>query len=152
MPPSHETLLSAATCLCTDFAAKSATAAILTHFATGVPPTVIEYGHPSLAPFVGRAFNGREEVGRYFELLRRLLDFDGMRFSEYVVDTDSSKVCCKGHARFTWLATGQSWDETFAYTLDFVEEGDQNVKVRRYQVWADTGAAYLASRGELKDG
>ena len=41
---------------------------------------------------------------------------------------------------------GQSWDEEFAYILDF----DQSAKVTDYQVWADSGAAYLARRGELK--
>lgn len=162
MAPSREMLLSAAICLCTDFTSKSSTEAMLAHFTTRTPPTAIEHGHPSLAPFVGRTFDGREEVGRYFELLRRLLAFDNMWFNDFVVDTVRSKVSCQGHARFTWIATGQWWNETFTYMLDFVDEGAQmlvgggglglqDVKVLRYQVWADTGAAYLASRGELKD-
>ncbi|KAF8247522.1 hypothetical protein K440DRAFT_628761 [Wilcoxina mikolae CBS 423.85] len=159
MAPSRETLLSAALCLCTDFACPSTTTAILlTHFTTSVPPTAIEHGHPSLAPFIGRAFNGRDEVARYFDMLARLLTFENMRFCEYIVDVDTLKVTCKGCARFTWKKTNQSWDETFTYTLDFMEEGgpgdgerQREVKVRRYQVWADTGVAYLASRGELEE-
>jgi len=158
MAPSRETLLSAALCLCTDFACPSTTTAVLlAHFTTSVPPTAIEHGHPSLAPFIGRLFTGRDEVARYFDLLTELLTFGKMRFSEYIVDVDTLKVTCKGCARFTWKETGQSWDEVFTYTLDFMEEGfldegpggPREVKVRRYQVWADTGAAYLASRGEL---
>ena len=76
-----------------------------------------------------------------------------MSFSDYIIDTDTLKVSCKGKARFVWKSTQQGWDEVFTWTLDFMEEGGEGVKevkVRKYQVWADTGAAYLASRGELK--
>lgn len=40
---------------------------------------------------------------------------------------------------------GNEWNERFAYMLDFDDEG----KVTDYQVWADSGAAYLASKGQL---
>ncbi|OJA07790.1 hypothetical protein AZE42_14072 [Rhizopogon vesiculosus] len=68
-----------------------------------------------------------------------------MEFSEYIVDPEVQKVSVKGRAKFTWLSTEQSWDEIFTYVLDF----DDDFKVTNYQVWADTGAAYLASRGQL---
>ncbi len=55
------------------------------------------------------------------------------------------KVAVRGRARFTWTETGLSWDETFAYLLRF----DARAKLARYEVWADSGAAYLARRGEL---
>ena len=58
------------------------------------------------------------------------------------------KVSAKGKARFKWVegaGAGNWWDETFAYVLDFDEEG----KVTDYQVWSDSGAAYLASKGQL---
>lgn len=53
----------------------------------------------------------------------------------------------KGQAKFTWIETCQSWDETFTYSLDF----DDELKVTDYQVWADSGAAYLASIGRLDE-
>lgn len=68
----------------------------------------------------------------------------------WIVDVESGKVSVKGKARFTWTETGQSWDEVFVYVLgfDLGEEGDG--KVVRYEVWADSGAAYLARKGMLK--
>lgn len=56
-------------------------------------------------------------------------------------------VSVVGKARFVWKTTGNGWDETFTYRLRF----DQDAKVVVYEVWADSGAAYLASRGELGD-
>ena len=98
------------------------------------------------------------EIKRYFELLAELLSYESMSFNEYIVDTETCKVSCKGRARFLWKSTGQYWSEVFTYTLDFIEEGsgeggsnNPEVKLRKYQVWADAGAAYLASRGELTD-
>ena len=69
---------------------------------------------------------------------------------EWVVDPDARKVACKGKARFKWtegVGKGQGWDEKFAYVLDFDDEG----KVTDYQVWADSGAAYLARLGQLNN-
>lgn len=59
----------------------------------------------------------------------------------------NNKVSVKGRARFTWIETKQSWDETFTYALDF----DPELKVTDYQLWADSGAAYLARLGKLDD-
>lgn len=59
----------------------------------------------------------------------------------------SRKVSVKGRAKFTWIETSQSWDETFTYSLDF----DDELKVTDYQVWADSGAAYLARLGKLDE-
>lgn len=61
--------------------------------------------------------------------------------------TSTRKVSVKGQATFTWIETGQSWDETFTYSLDF----DHESKVTDYQVWADSGAAYLARIGKLNE-
>jgi len=47
----------------------------------------------------------------------------------------------RGRARFTWKSTGKAWDEIFVYRIQLDEEG----KVLVYEVWADSGAAYLAS-------
>jgi hypothetical protein len=154
-PPSRETLLCAAQSLCGDFSAGCPTAVLLSHFATTLPPTAIEHGHPDLAPFLGRSFLGRDEVARYFDMIASLLTFENMRFSDYVIDTDILSVSCKGQARFTWKETNQCWDEVFTYTLNFVEEGPRDahreVRVRKYQVWADTGALWLASQGKLEE-
>lgn len=67
---------------------------------------------------------------------------------KWVVDPVARKVACKGTARFRWTegsGDGQAWDEQFAYILDFDDES----KVTDYQVWADSGAAYLARLGQL---
>ena len=61
------------------------------------------------------------------------------------MDTETSRVALKGKGEFTWLGTQKSWEEVFTYTLDF----DDELKVVRYQVWADTGSAYLARVGQL---
>lgn len=132
-----------------------------------------EHGLPQLAPFLGRPFRGREGVLRYFRTLAECLSYEGMRFPAaasacddqaedegegvgdgkrdgdkgWIIDIAARKVSVKGQARFTWTATGESWDEVFAYVLTF-DDGEVP-KVKRYEVWADTGAAWLASRGEL---
>lgn len=45
------------------------------------------------------------------------------------------------------------WRVTLSEDLTGESEPDagQGLKVQEYRVWADTGAAFLASRGELKD-
>lgn len=83
---------------------------------------------------------------QYFELLATLLSYENMAFSHLFVDPEVSKVSVRGRATFTWLGTGQTWDEVFTYVLEFDEES----KVKTYEIWADSGAAYLASRGELR--
>ena len=138
-------LLCAAQSLCDDFASKKDVASLLSHFSRTVQPSAIEHGEPLLAPFLGRRFVGIGGIQSYFELLAQHLTYQNMRFSEYVVDVEERKVAVKGQAEFTWTASGDAWDETFAYVLDF----DEQAKVVRYQVWADSGAAYLARIGEL---
>lgn len=136
----YKALKSAAAALCTDFAEAKDPHTLLSHFSTHQAPIAIEYGLMCLAPFLGREFKGADEVKEYFQLLSDQLSFRNMAFDEYVVDTQQLKVSVKGTARFIWTTTGEAWDETFTYTLDFVEEGEDTLKVRRYQVWADSGA------------
>ncbi|KAH9940914.1 uncharacterized protein BXZ73DRAFT_75436 [Epithele typhae] len=117
--PTRAQLLKSAHDLCDAFAAGADPDTLLDHFSTTHAISAIEHGLEELAPFLGRDFTGR---------------------------TGSSL----GVARFTWTegaGAGQTWDECFAYMLDF----DQAAKVTNYQVWADSGAAYLARRGELKE-
>ncbi|KAF8076052.1 hypothetical protein FPV67DRAFT_1617573 [Lyophyllum atratum] len=147
MNPSRSELLSSAQQFCEDFANKKDITTLISHFSTTHQATAIEHGEPALAPFLGRPFVGLAEVQKYFETVASLLLYENMRFSEFVVDPVTRKVAMKGQARFTWMSTKESWDETFAYILDF----DGENKVAEYQVWADSGAAYLASKGKLNE-
>lgn len=151
MSPSRTQLLASAEALCTAFAQKAPLEDVLSHFSTTHLITAHEHGLPFLAPFIGRTFTGRtgpNSVEAYFKLLQQVLTFENMSFAEWTVDTEARKVCTKGTARFTWAegeGNGQAWNERFIYMLDFDQEG----KVTDYQVWADSGAAYLARKGEL---
>ena len=85
---------------------------------------------------------------------------------QWIVDTETMAISIRGSARFTWKSTGQGWDETFCYRIGMAEDlpeeqnGDGGIlgggekgklKVQEYIVWSDTGAAYLARTGKLKD-
>ncbi|KAH7890829.1 hypothetical protein F5I97DRAFT_1839123 [Phlebopus sp. FC_14] len=142
MTSAREQLLSAAKALCDDFSQQKSTETILSHFSS-TQCTALEYGLPALAPFLGRPFNGCDGVREYFSIIASILTYEDMHFSDYFVDIEVRKVSVKGRATFTWKSTGKSWEEVFAYVLDF----DAEDKVTKYQVWADTGAAYLASKG-----
>ena len=146
MSSDREALLHAAANFCNAFACQYALDAILDHFSTTSEPFAIEHGVPQLAPFVGRPFKGLHGIKEYFSLLGEHVSYKDMYFVGYIVDTEVSKVSARGTATFTWKATNQSWDEVFTYVLGF--DGDR--KVRSYEVWADTGAAYLASQRKLK--
>lgn len=138
----RQQLLSEAQRLCHDFASGKD---ILPHFSTSTRPVVIEYGNPFLTPFLGREFLGLEEIQRYFHILAQSVKYDNMEFVDYIIDVQERKVVVKGRAVFTWIDTEQSWDETFIYVLQF----DSVYKLARYEVWADSGAAYLARIGRL---
>lgn len=162
-------LLAAATSFCDAFASNAPLQVILSHFSTTHQVSVREHGLPFLAPFLGRTFTSLgspsssssspspttyppTSIAAYFTLLSSLLSFQEMSFGEWLIDTDSRKVSCKGKAKFTWKEQGNHenrewWDETFVYVMDFDEEG----KVTDYQVWADSGAVYLASIGRLAE-
>ncbi|KAL1963402.1 hypothetical protein VTN77DRAFT_8418 [Rasamsonia byssochlamydoides] len=156
----RETIIRPARALCAAFARGASTTELLTHFTEEPMPVAYEHGHPDLAPFLGRPFNGIDGVGRYFDLIASLISFQDMRFDredEWVVDQQTLAVCVRGRARFIWKATGEAWDETFCYRLGIAEdvgessERSGHFKIQEYRVWADTGAAYLASQGQLRD-
>ncbi|KAJ5377674.1 uncharacterized protein N7496_005083 [Penicillium cataractarum] len=96
----------------------------------------------------------------------------------WLVDDACMAVVLRGRAQFKWMSTGQGWDETFIYRIALAEEkggdvgggvdmartgvstatagdgdgkGKSRLKVVEYQVWADSGAAYLARMGKLGD-
>ncbi|KAI0377885.1 hypothetical protein F5Y04DRAFT_171208 [Hypomontagnella monticulosa] len=140
-------LLDAATAFCDSFAQKKSPDEILSHFSIDDGILAYEHGLKELAPFLGREFRGRQGVQEYFKIISSCLSYEDMRFADYVVDAAENRVAVRGMARFTWTATGDSWDETFAYALKF----DDERKVTSYEIWADSGAAYLASKGRLKE-
>ncbi len=146
MSSDREALLHAAAQFCNSFAAQYALEAILDHFSTSSEPFALEHGLPQLAPFLGRPFKGIDGLKEYFGLLGEHLSYRDMTFVDYVVDVEASKVSARGQATFTWKSTNQSWNEVFVYVLGF----DEKNKVISYEVWADSGAAFLASKGKLK--
>ena len=143
----RQKLLTAAEAFCNSFAQKEAPEKIFSHFSEADDVLALEHGLPELAPFLGRAFRGHEGLEEYFSLLSSHLSYDHMRFSNYVVDAEDKKVSVRGEAKFTWTSTSQSWDEVFTYALQF----DDDLKVKVYEIWADSGAAYLASKGALNE-
>ncbi|PWW73736.1 hypothetical protein C7212DRAFT_284122 [Tuber magnatum] len=140
-------LLTAATALCNTLSQSPPPQlpTILQHFTATA--TAHEHGLPQLTPFLGREL----PIPDYFTILADNLSFRNMRFKEYIVDEANSKVFVRGTGRFVWTATGEAWDECFVYLLDFFEDAGGVWKVGRYQVWGDSGAAYLARVGELKN-
>ncbi|KAL2164347.1 hypothetical protein VTH06DRAFT_3563 [Thermothelomyces fergusii] len=144
-------LLASAAAFCEAFRAgpQDADGLLHHHFTRARADAILvrEHGLPRLAPFLGRDFRGADGLREYLSLVSACLAFDegGMRFGEYVVDPEARKVSVRGRARLAWKSTGQAWDEVFTYVLAF----DRDHRVERYEIWADTGAAWLASRGEL---
>ncbi|KAI1384547.1 uncharacterized protein F4822DRAFT_366537 [Hypoxylon trugodes] len=140
-------LLEAAKSFCDTFAQKKSPDEILSYFSWSPDILAYEHGLKELAPFLGREFRGPGGVRKYFETLVKFLSYEDMQFADYIVDAVENRVAVKGTARFTWTETEESWDEVFAYALKF----DDQHKVVSYEVWADSGAAYLASKGRLKE-
>jgi hypothetical protein len=140
-------LLSAATTFCEAFASQQPPEKILSLFSPSDDVLAYEHGLPQLAPFLGREFRGPGGIRKYFQTISEYLTYENMRFGNYVVDAVENKVSVCGQARFTWTSTKQSWDEVFTYVLAF----DESRKVVKYEIWADSGAAYLASQGKLAE-
>lgn len=149
-PPSRTSLLTASQSFTSAFASHTLPSIILrTHFSTSSPSSILvhEHGLPQLAPFLGRPFHGLDGAAAYFELIGQCLSYSDMTFSDYLVDPEQRRVSVRGAARFTWTETGQSWDEVFTYVLGF----DDELRVVSYEIWADSGAAYLARKGLLEE-
>lgn len=132
---------------------------LLSTFTTNPKPIAHEHGLPQLAPFLGRTFTGQDGIRTYFDLLASHLEIKNMVFEpekSWVVDEGCMAVALRGTATFIWKETQQAWDETFAYRIKVardVSDTPQNgcLAVSEYQVWADTGAAYLARMGKLEE-
>ncbi|KAI5812487.1 hypothetical protein BZA77DRAFT_324036 [Pyronema omphalodes] len=147
--PSRADVFKAAKALCSDFASGKTSEGLEANFTSS--PSVYEHGNDRLAPYMGRAFTGKEEVRRYFDNIDELLEFNEVEFADqdYVVDAEALKVAVRGRAKITWKGTGQAWDESFMYLLCFAAE-DDTIRCNRWEVWADTGSAYLAANGKLE--
>lgn len=146
MGPSRKELLSSAQAFCDAFKQKQDAVSLITHFSTTHSPTLIEYGNPRLVPFLGKPFTGLVAIQGYFEEISSLLTLGEIGFYGFMVDTEACKVAVKGEATFTWKSTGESWEETIVYMLDF----DDTAKITECQIWADSGSAYLARTGQLQ--
>jgi len=146
-PPrtTRQQLLVAAQGFCNAFAEQKPLDEILSHFSNSDDIVAIEHGLQQLAPFLGRDFRGHDGIKQYFQVLSSTLSYENMRFGNFVVDAETFKVSVRGEARFIWTSTAQAWDEVFTYVLEF----DDHNKVKVYEIWADSGAAYLASKGLL---
>ena len=140
----REDLLKSAASFCSTFADKKPVEEVLSHFSTTHATSCFEHGLPALAPFLGRTFTKPAE---YLGVIAKYLAYKNMKFFAYMVDVETRKVNVQGRANFTWIETNESWDEVFTYVLDF----DDEAKVTDWNVWADSGAAYLAKEGKLKD-
>jgi len=105
-----------------------------------------EHGMQQLAPYVGREFRGIEGAGEYFSILASTITLEKAKLKSMFVDPKESKVSVKGEATSTWKETGQSWNEIWTSLLEF----DDEYKIKVYEIWADQGAVYLASKGLLK--
>lgn len=142
MSDARSELEEAAKGFCNSFAKKAPLEEVMSHFSRRYLTSAYEHGLPSLAPFLGQTFVGLDGVKIYFGLLAEYLSYEDMQFKNFIVDEKANKVGVRGEAKFTWRSTGKSWNEVFSYQLSF----DENRKVVSYDVWADTGAAYLASQ------
>lgn len=143
----REKLISAAGSFCDAFANQKPFEDIFKHFSRSEKVLALEHGLPELAPFLGRKFEGSGGVQEYFSLISSKLRYENMWFDNYIVDSGNNQVSVRGHAKFCDAATNQAWDEVFAYQLAF----DSEYKVVVYEIWSDTGAAYLASKGQLQN-
>ena len=148
MYSTRQSLLAAAQSFCSSFASQTPPSEILTkHFTTKTDDIIVlEHGLSRLAPFLGREYKGKDGFLEYFQTIGEQLSYKNMSFGNFIVDAEVRKVSVTGRAVFTNNETGQSWNEVFTYVLEFDLEED---RVRKYEIWADSGAAYLASRGEL---
>jgi hypothetical protein len=105
---------------------------------------LFEHGLPELAPFIGRSFYGIQGIKDYFTIISNTLEYEDMIFCDYIVDVEKKVVSVRGKAKFIWKSTKKSWNEIFIYRIQL----DNEYKILIYEVWADSGAAYLASQAK----
>ncbi len=113
--------------------------AIYAAFVKGDVPAILDRLHADVAwihvgapelPY-GRAYHGREEVGRFFADLGAVLDFTAFEPTAYVSEGD--EVVALGHYEATAKATGNQARDEWAMRWTF-----RDGKVARYQAFVDT--------------
>eukprot|EP00536_Pseudo-nitzschia_multiseries_P007813 jgi/Psemu1/196485/e_gw1.188.64.1 len=145
-PKTRDDWLRSTRALCDAFANHGTTEQIVECFSVSRPGQILlfEHGLSELAPFLGREFRGTKGIRDYFAVVSEHLSYKNMSFSDFIIDVELRVASVRGKAEFTWKSTGKSWKEVFLYRIKLDEEG----KVLVYEVWADSGAAYLASSKE----
>mmetsp|Transcript_33194 Transcript_33194/g.37006 ORF Transcript_33194/g.37006 Transcript_33194/m.37006 type:complete len:165 (-) Transcript_33194:121-615(-) len=141
---SREQLLRSTEILCDVFANHGTIEEIISCFSTVQSDQIhlFEHGLSELElPFVGRSFYGIQGIKDYFTIISQTLDYENMSFCDYSIDEKLKVISVRGKAKFIWKSTGKSWNEIFIYRIQLDKEG----KILIYEVWADSGAAYLAS-------
>ncbi|GAA6015924.1 hypothetical protein JCM10207_006808 [Rhodosporidiobolus poonsookiae] len=116
-------------------------------------PCCIEHGpsgHVDL-PFLGEPFTGKDGIERYYSLIGSVLKGKGSRFDadDLLVKIKeggrSARAVWTGMATWSVQKTGKEWDEAVVWAFDLVyEDGEWNIV--KWEVWADTLSAYLASQ------
>ncbi|GAA5894788.1 hypothetical protein JCM8208_006072 [Rhodotorula glutinis] len=121
------------------------------YFTAGDSPVCLEHGpeHPDL-PFLGKAFIGGSEIVRYYDLIGTVLKGKGSRFVEedlFVKEVDEGRVDAVWTGDATWSVarTGKEWHEAVVWRFG-LEKEDGEWRIRRWEVWADTLSAYLATQ------
>ncbi|KAL4873539.1 hypothetical protein BDV12DRAFT_80300 [Aspergillus spectabilis] len=159
MPHRRTPLINATSALTTAFASRAPLGTLVSQFTVLPAAQAREHGHPKLGTFMGHTFIGHKGVGEYFNLVEKQMRLREIIFddeSDWVVDTEKSVVCLRGKARWQDKLSEEEWDEIFAYRVALAEEESEQskekgeLKVRFYEVWADTGAAFLANGGSLR--
>ena len=144
---SRDELLRSTRDLCNAFSNHGTIEEIIACFSSSRPEAIRLFEHGSLElglPFLGKSFYGVQGVREYFTIVGDVLSYENMEFSDYVVDEEVMVVSVRGRAKFTWKSTGKSWNEVFIYRIQL----DAENKILVYEVWADSGAAYVASRND----
>ncbi|GAA5891942.1 hypothetical protein JCM6882_007415 [Rhodosporidiobolus microsporus] len=117
-------------------------------------PCCIEHGpsgHDAL-PFLGRPFTSRDGILEYYQLISEVLKGKGGTYDEEDLLVKMREGGKRARAVWTgeavWIVqkTGKEWKEAVVWAFDLGEVGDGEWKIQRWEVWADTLSAYLASR------
>ena len=81
----------------------------------------------------GGTWQGREQVGKFFETLSDVLEVRQLELRGFVAQED--RVVALGYYAWNVKATGKVWESDFAHVLS-VRDG----KVTRFQEYTDTAA------------
>ncbi|GAA5859173.1 hypothetical protein JCM8547_008902 [Rhodosporidiobolus lusitaniae] len=137
-----------------DLNAAAAPSTFTSYFTSSTLPTCIEHGPPghSSLPFLGRPFTGHAQIEEYYNLIGTILKGEGSRFNEedlLVKEKEGrgkAKAVWTGEATWSVQKTGKEWEESVVWAFDLIKEEAAEWKIEKWEVWADTLSAYLASK------